>query len=329
MKSNTTVESIREAFAHSQSFLIVSHIRPDGDAIGSALALGKALQNAGKQITVGLADGLPANFRHLPGSHLVVKSVNSDQHFDMVVSVDASDIERLGNIIAGRAIDLQIDHHVTNLFFAKDNFVDASAVATAAILTEHLSQWNLRIDPEVATLLLTGIVTDSIGFRTSNVNAKALRLAADLMDAGADLPAIYYQNLISRSYEQVNYWGFALQRMQKRENVAWTSLILADRKQAEYNGNDDADLNTLLSSITDCDITILFVQQKDNHVKVSWRSKPGFDVSKIAFHFSGGGHLAAAGADIPGTLEPVKEKVLQQTFSYLESRANENEEEYD
>ncbi len=320
MTNNATAETIRSLFQTSNRILIVSHIRPDGDAIGSALGLGMALRRKGKEATVALADGLPSNFRHLPGSKTVVKALNPDQDFDLVVSVDASDPERLGKIVNNRAIDLQIDHHVTNVFFAGQNFVKETAVATCAILAENFADWDLQLDPDIATLFLTGILTDTIGFRTSNVNAKALRIAADLMDAGADLPAIYYQNLISRSYEQVNYWGFALQRMQKQENIAWTSLILADRQQADYNGNDDADLNTLLSSITDCDITILFVEQKENHIKVSWRSKPGFDVSDIAFQFGGGGHLAAAGADIPGSLESVTEKVLQQTFAYLQTK---------
>ena len=320
MTNNTSSEDIQSLFQSNDRILIVSHIRPDGDAIGSALGLGMALRKKGKQVTVALADGLPSNFRHLPGSKTMVNAINPDQQFDLVISVDASDLERLGNVVNGRAIDLQIDHHVTNLFFADHNFVEETAVATCAILAENFPNWGLEFDPDIATLLLTGILTDTIGFRTSNVTSKALRIAADLMDAGADLPGIYYQNLISRSYEQVNYWGFALQRMQKRENVAWTSLILADREQSDYNGNDDADLNTLLSSITDCDITILFVEQKDNHIKVSWRSKPGFDVSEIAFHFNGGGHLAASGADIPGSLESVMEMVLQQTFAYLQTK---------
>lgn len=323
MENNITSAEIAALFESATSFLITSHIRPDGDAIGSALALGLALRKQGKDVTLGLSDGIPSNFKHLPGSETVVKTIDPSQTFDKVISVDASDAERLGVIVMGRAIDLQIDHHITNVAFAKYNFVDPLAVATCAVLAKNFHSWNLSLDPQIATLLMTGILTDTIGFRTSNVNADALRLSADLMEAGADLPAIYHQNLISRSYEQINYWGFALQRMQKTDNIAWTSLLLDDRQQAEYNGNDDADLNTLLSSITECDITILFVEQKNNHVKVSWRSKPGYDVSQIAFNFGGGGHLAAAGADIQGKLESVEKLVLHQTLAYL----NENDRE--
>ncbi len=324
MENNITSEEIAALFQSANTFLITSHIRPDGDAIGSALALSLALRQKGKDVTIGLADGIPSNFKHLPASETVIKNIDPTQTFDRLISLDASDAERLGSIVTGRSIDLQIDHHITNVAFAQYNFVDPLAVATCAILAKNFHNWQLSISPQIATLLMTGILTDTIGFRTSNVNSDALRLSADLMDAGADLPGIYHQNLISRSYEQINYWGFALQRMQKTENIAWTSLLLADRQQAEYNGNDDADLNTLLASITECDITILFVEQKNNHVKVSWRSKPGFDVSQIAFNFGGGGHLAAAGADIQGKLDSVEKLVLHQTLAYLNENTEAN-----
>jgi len=310
-------EEIKSLFNNKDTFLIASHIRPDGDAIGSALGLGLALRNFGKDVTIYLADGVPSNFHHLPGSQTVIKSLDVHSSFDLVISLDSSDQERLGEAFSNKNVDLQIDHHVTNVNYAKINLIDPSAVATCAILAEFLPKWDLQISEEIATLLMTGILTDSIGFRTSNTTSKSLRLAADLIDSGANLPEIYHETLVGRTYQQVNYWGFGLQRLQKKGNVAWTSLTLADRKLADYNGNDDADLNTLLSSISECDVTILFVEQKNKHVKVSWRSKPGLDVSQIAFKFNGGGHISAAGADINGELSDIQNLVLNETFSTL------------
>ncbi|PKN83082.1 MAG: hypothetical protein CVU46_17590 [Chloroflexi bacterium HGW-Chloroflexi-8] len=318
-------EKIRRLILDSNTFLLATHIRPDGDAIGSILAFGLALKKIGKEVTILLPEGIPQNLNNLPGNHTIVKSIKPAEEYDVIACVDASDQERLGELLVGKKIDLQIDHHITNVMFAEINFVDPKAVATCAILAEYLPIWKLQIDDQIATLLLTGILTDSIGFRTSNTSSKALRLAADLMDYGADLPSIYQEALVGRTYQQVNYWGFALQRLQKHGNIAWTTLTLADRKQADYNGNDDADLNTLLSSIAECEVTILFVEQKEKHVKVSWRSKPGIDVSQIAFDFNGGGHFSAAGADIHGELSEVQELVLQKSFASIADQSKSQE----
>jgi len=317
MNNQFDYEEIKKLLHDGKSFLIASHIRPDGDAIGSVLGFGLALRSIGKEVVIYLADGIPLNFQHLPESKSIVKTVDANIHFDLIISLDSSDQERLGDSFSDKQIDLQIDHHVTNINYAKINLIDPTAVATCAILAEFLPKWGFQISKEIATLLMTGILTDSIGFRTSNTTSKSLRLAANLMDSGANLPEIYHETLVGRSYQQVNYWGFGLQRLQKKGNIAWTSLTLADRKLADYNGNDDADLNTLLSSISECDVTILFVEQKNKHVKVSWRSKPGLDVSQIAFKFNGGGHISAAGADINGELSSIENLVLKETFSTL------------
>ena len=203
-------------------------------------------------------------------------------------------------------------------------FVDPVSVATSAVISKHLGDWGLPVNPEIATVLLTGILTDTIGFRTSNMNSETLRLAADLMDYGANLPELYHEALVGRTFEQVSYWGNALIRLKNDKTLVWTTLTLADRQQAGYNGNDDADLNTLLSSISECRISLLFVEQNNGHVKVSWRSKPGVDVSQLAFSLGGGGHPAASGADLPGDLDLVQKLVLEKTLDYLDSISNQD-----
>lgn len=321
IQAQTSSNKIRQLIEDAKTILIASHIRPDGDAIGSCLGMGLALRQIGKSVSIVLTDGVPANFNYLPGVKSIVRSVKNDLTFDLTISLDASDPERLGIAMGGREIILQIDHHITNVNFAKYNFVDPLSVATSAIISRHLQEWGLPINAEIATVLLTGILTDTIGFRTSNMNSDALRLAANLIDAGANLPELYHEALIGRTFEQVSYWGNALIRMKKAKTLTWTTLTLADRKQAGYNGNDDADLNTLLSSISECQISLLFVEQGNGHVKVSWRSKPGVDVSQLAFSLGGGGHPAASGADIAGDLESVQKLVVQKTLAYLDSES--------
>jgi len=306
----------RSEVLEADRLLVASHIRPDGDAIGSLLGLGLSLQAAGKDVQMVSADGLPSIFRHLAGSELV--SSRPEGHFDLIIVVDCSDLDRVGSALNGSSSpDLNIDHHPTNLNFARLNLVETEAVATAEMLAEYLPYFGLPITPRVANALLFGIITDTLGFRTHNMTPRALRSTANLMEAGGDLPNLYHHALLKRSFEAARYWGAGLSGLQRDGRLAWTSLTLADRRAVGYPGRDDADLNNVLSTVEDIDIVVVFVEQGKGHIKISWRSLPGFDVSQVALRFGGGGHAAAAGAEIEGSLEEAQAKVLPATRALL------------
>jgi phosphoesterase RecJ-like protein len=311
---------IKQKIAVSQKCLILSHVRPDADAVGSLLGLGLALRNAGKDVQMILEDGI-GRFGYLPGVRSIKRAPEGT--FDLIIIVDCSDPDRVGQVLShfGKP-DLVVDHHKTNLQFGMYNVVESNQVATAAILFDHLPAWGLAFDPEVATCLLAGIVGDTIGYRTPNVNSDVMRKSAALMDLGADLADIYREELVSKSFTAVQYWGAGLKRLKKDDGLVWTSLKVADREEIGYAGNDDADLVNVLSSIHEAEIALIFVEQSQNNVKISWRARPGLDVSGIAFKFGGGGHAAAAGADVAGSLEEVKDRVLEQTRNLLEKQKN-------
>ncbi len=307
---------IKQQFENSHSCLITSHVRPDADAVGSLLGLGLALKQAGKKVTMVLEDGAD-RFGYLPGVSEIKPSAQGD--FDLIMIVDCSDPDRVGQVLTGYGRpDLVVDHHKTNLKFGAFNVVEPDQVATAAILFDHLPAWGLTFNPEIATCLLAGIVGDTIGYRTPNVDSEVMRKSGALMDLGADLAEIYREELVLKPFTAARYWGSGLQRLEKEDGLVWTSLTVADRQEIGYAGNDDADLVNVLSSIQEAEIALIFVEQSQNEVKVSWRARPGMDVSGIAFDFGGGGHAAAAGADIQGALEDVKEKVLKRTRELLE-----------
>jgi phosphoesterase RecJ-like protein len=312
---------ITQKIARAGRVAVIAHVRPDGDAVGSTIGLTLALRAAGKQATPVLLDGVPLSLRYLAGADQVVRELPAD--IDLVITVDAADLPRIGGVLGARVPDINIDHHITNTRFGETNLVVGHAVATCAILAGSLEDWGLPITLPVAEALLTGIVTDTIGFRTSNVTPEALRLAANLMETGANLPEIYMRALVSKTYEAARYWGIGLEKLVREDGLVWTTLSLQDRHSAQYPGNDDADLVNMLSSV-EATVALIFIEQKNAHVKVSWRARPGYDVAKIALQFGGGGHAAAAGADIPGSLSDVQQSVLAATRSML-ARAVEGE----
>lgn len=310
--------AIRKRIRSARRILIVSHVRPDGDAIGSTLALGLALLDAGKQVSMVVAGGLPASFRHLPGSDRIQARAEGD--FDLIVSVDCSDLKRVGDVLDSlRPPDIVIDHHVTNEAFGTLNLVEPEAVATASVLIRHMAKWGLKITPPIADSLLTGLLTDTLGFRTSNTTPEALRQAADLLELGADMNTLYFRSLVRRTFPAAKYWGAGLTNLQHTDGIVWTALTAADRKASGYSGNDDADLINIVSSIEEADIAIIFVEQNARTTKVSWRGlKTHIDVARIASQFDGGGHKAASGAELSGSLPEVQERVLTATRKALQ-----------
>jgi phosphoesterase RecJ-like protein len=320
MNNGSVIETIGQMLRDAQNILIVSHQRPDGDAVGSILGLGLSLQQAGKTVQMVLEDGVPHAYRHLNGSDQILRRPESN--YDLSITLDCSDPMRTGKIFEDKTPDINIDHHVTNLNFARVNLVEPNAVATAEVIAGALKAWDLPMSQPVAEALLNGLISDTLGFRTSNISPSAMRMAADLMEAGANLPVLYHEALIRRSYEAVRYWYYGLENLQKEDRLVWTSLKLEDRAKAGYAGQDDADLVNVISAMDDIDITVIFVEQRHNRVKVSWRGAPGWDVSQIALRFGGGGHAPAAGATIEGELETVMDSVLQATRGLLNGRVH-------
>lgn len=314
--NNTDIQAFGDMITRAERILIISHIRPDGDAVGSVLGLGLMLEGLGKEVNLVLEDGVPIVFHHLTGSDRVFREVSGV--YDLIIVVDSSDIDRIGSVLDEYGEpDVNIDHHPTNTHFASLNLVRESAVATVEIIYDLALALSLPISLPVAEALLTGLLTDSLGFRTSNTTARTLRIAAELMDRGANLQVLYRKAMLEKSLEAVRYWGQGLSRIQQEDRLIWTSLTLEDRKITEYSGRDDADLVNVLSRIRDTDVCVVFVEQTDGSVKVSWRAQPGFDVASIATQFGGGGHKPAAGAEIKGDLERVQEEVLEVTRKSL------------
>ena len=315
MMNSELDHTIRQQLVAVHKIVVVGHIRPDGDAVGSMLGLAHALRADGKTVECVLQDGVPDKYAFLPGAADVRTSVPLE--YDYLIVVDSSDIMRTGKVLDGLpAPDLVIDHHNTHDDFGKLEYVKPEIEATALILADSLPRWGLTITMDAATCLLTGLLSDTIGFRTANTQPAALRAAADLMEIGADFHEVYLKTLSDKTLAEALYWGQGLSKIQQNGAILWSTLTLNDRIVSSYQGNDDADLINILSAIKGPLMTILFVEQEGG-VKISWRSVEGVDVSKLAREFGGGGHKAAAGADVEGNLQSIQENVIVSSERYL------------
>lgn len=311
------VPAVRALIDGATRALLITHIAPDGDAIGSLLGLGLALRARGKEAVLACADPVPDIFRFLPGASEVTAQPQGE--FDLIAVLDVSDASRMGSLAQAlpRPPDVQFDHHLTNPGFALYNVVDIAAASTAELVAEMLPDLGLPLTAEVATCLLTGLVTDTLGFRTSSTTVNSLALAQKLIQAGAVLHTVYDLALFKRSYSAVRLWAEGLARMQLKHRIVWARLPLDARQASGYQGVGDADLINVLTTIREADVAVIFVERPDGKIKISWRAVPGINVAEVAARFGGGGHAPAAGAEVAGSLDEVESAVLAATRAAL------------
>jgi phosphoesterase RecJ-like protein len=293
--------------------LLICHVSPDGDAIGSLLGLGLALRRRNQDVVMACADPVPDVLCYLPHCRDIVES--PDGAFDLVISLDCSDLQRLGAAydrqrLAGIPI-ANIDHHQTNVEFGQLNWVESDAAATAQLLVRLIAALDVPLDFEIATCLLNGIVTDTRGFRTSNTTPQVMRTVSKLMEAGASLPELTDRIFNHRPMGTIRLWSLALPRMHLDRRILWGEITQDMRREADYQGDGDAGLVNFMSTADEADIAVVFDELDDGRVNVSMRAMPGYDVSQVALELGGGGHAQAAGCTLPGPVEEARMRVLE------------------
>lgn len=311
---NQTLAQVSHSIWLSRSPLLLCHIAPDTDAVGSLTGLGLALRLTGRHTpTLACSDPVPAHLQFIPGASLIVQEAK--EPYDLVITLDCADRERIGRLAQltsfRNAPLVNIDHHITNTCFGQVNWVDPHASSTSEMVYRLLVFMGLPINAEIATSLLAGIVGDTRGFRTSNVTIEVMETAVQLMRAGASLPEVAQQALDRRSGSAIRLWGAALSALQIEDRLAWIAIPLEMRKRTGYTGNGDAGLASFIISADDVDGAAVFVEREDGRVEVGLRAAPGFDVARVALQFGGGGHALAAGCLVPGPLAEAQQRVLE------------------
>ena len=317
MKSNCTLAEIAAILRTRQRFVVISHARPDGDALGCTLAMTLCLRQLGKDVTAWNEDGVPEKFRYLPGSELFTQPPADPQTFDDAVVLDNAVENRAGTArtaIAHADVWINIDHHHTNPRFGDFAYVDPTAPAAGQVLYELFRQCDLPLTYEMADNLFAAISTDTGSFQYPSTTARTYEIAADLIRLGVnvgDLSQKMYESYPRRRLELLRALLNVL-RLTSRDRVASFALSAETARTLGIQPEDNEGLIDSIRSIDTVVAAAFFEELGDGKIRISLRSKsPKIDVSKICGLFGGGGHQLAAGARTPGTLAAVQEKVLQ------------------
>ncbi len=283
----------------ASSVLIGSHLNPDGDALGSALAMSHYLDGLGISNEVVCHHPAPRNLQFLPGVQRI-KQVPLDEKHDLGIVVDLDSLDRLGNaepyfLQCSRTIF--IDHHVPHEAPGDLRIVDTDSPATALILTRLLLYLEATITPDIATCLITGIVTDTGSFRFRNTTAEALSLSAELLEHGGDIGTVAEEIFQRKPVASVRLLGVTLasMRLESSDRIAWSALRHQDFEATGASDEDTEGFVNELLSIDTVQIAALLREAKPGRTRCSLRSRRGFDVASVARVFGGGGHVNAAG----------------------------------
>lgn len=309
MSETNFATEIKEILLKANEVALTVHVHPDGDALGSMLAMYEVLKQLGINATMVIDDVIPTKFQTLPNADriLTVKELPKDKKIDCLVILDASTIDRIGLVAeAINAPKLNIDHHVSNSRFAEYLWLDPKAAATGEMLVELFTAWEIEITPTIANALYIAIATDCGFFKFSNTKEKTLLAAAKCVKYGANPQ--YVSNLVELTKPD------RLLAIQKAlETVKYVAngkgaFMAVDYKVMQLVNDDTDGFVDLIRNVDGVDIAVLFKQYSSKQTRVSFRSKET-DVNELAAHFNGGGHVKAAGCTIKLPLEEAMAEV--------------------
>lgn len=311
-KQNDFCPEMLSALQSANSILLCTHIAPDGDAIGSTLAMGLALKGMGKQVTMACADPVPGLLLFLPGA---VEFVTADQlagkQFDVGMALDASSLGRVGDCQEAYQrcpVRLQVDHHPDNPLYADYNWVDGMASAAGCVVRRLIGKMGMPITRDIAACLYCAISTDTGNFRFQNTSAEAFAIMAELMEAGLDLPGMARPLHQLREAPHVRLLGRALNSLRFFADGKCAGMLLttADYHAAMALPEHNTGIINYALDIPGVEMAYLAEEREDGQVKASLRCLPKWNVAAIARKYDGGGHACAAGLRYEGALEDLR-----------------------
>jgi bifunctional oligoribonuclease and PAP phosphatase NrnA len=293
-------------------FLLTSHARPDGDAVGSALACAQILRLMGKHAEVVLHDGVPRIYQPLPFADSVVRADRINGRYEAAIVLECDSIQRTRLDGLENHFLISIDHHLSGRPFANVNWIDPQAVATAEMIYLLAREAGVKISPEIATCLYTAVLTDTGSFMFEGTGERTFALARELVLAGAD-PAHCARNVyFAHSTAKLRLLGAALSNLHRDGPLAWISVTQRQMDAVSAREEDCEGLVNYALSIQDVEVAAFFRELPDGRLRVSLRSKGQLNVAAVAQAFGGGGHKCASGCSLDGPLSTAVERVLTQ-----------------
>ena len=311
------IEQVSQHITERRHFLVTSHTRPDGDAIGSTLALALILRKMGKTADVVMGDSVPVIYRPLPHAETIIHTSRVNGRYDAAIILECDSVLRTRLQGLDGHFLINIDHHETSKPFANINWIDPSACAVAEMVFRLALAAGVKITPEIATCLYTAVLTDTGAFCYSPTSACTFELAKILVEHGAD-PARIAQNVyFSSPTSKMRLLGAALSNLQREGVVTWMSVTRHDMDRCGALEEDCEGLVNYALGIAGVEVAIFFRETHDERVRISIRSKGAVNVADIAAEFGGGGHTCASGFSLPGSLALAEKKVLSELRSKL------------
>jgi phosphoesterase RecJ-like protein len=316
------LEQVLEIIRSRDQFVITSHVRPDGDALGSELALLLILEKLGKQARIVNRDPVPARFENLPCAERPAVADHVEGHPAAVFVLECGSLERTGLQGLKDHFLINIDHHHSTAQYGAINWIDESACAVGEMIYKVAKALNVELTPEISTNIYTAVVTDTGSFQFACTTAETFRMAADLAEHGADVPTIARNVFYSNPITKINSMTVMLNRMKVDcgGRLVWTAVTRDD--MARYNCMED-DVDGLVNfplTINGVEVAVFLREMADGSFRASLRSKNSIDVCEIASSFGGGGHRNASGCTVEGPLEKAKDLLLSRIAARMNGK---------
>lgn len=320
-KKRKILKRIVEDIQSTRSFLVGTHIHPEGDAIGSALALALALREITKEAVVLIQDPVPQMLQFLPGAKEIIHQAPPGKSFEAAIAVDCGDRERLGEEFLKTQVPkvINIDHHTSNRYFGQFNYVDPAASSTAEIIYDLLRLIPVRMNLAIAENIYTGILTDTGSFRYSNTTAHAFAVARACLKAGVDPWRVAERIYETQPLARLRLLPLVLKTLEVEEGGRLSFVAVTQEMLKEVGATDDMteELVNFPRSLQTAEVALLFRELSPGEYRVSLRSKGKVNVAQIAETFQGGGHPNAAGCTVSGNFSEVKTRILKQVRALL------------
>lgn len=310
-----TLDDILEEVKKTENICILAHENPDGDAIGSSLGLCDVLTRMGKNVEV-LMKKVPETYSFLPGAQ-DIKEEATIERFDMAIVVDCPDLKRVNSELIKyfemAKVKVEFDHHINNSMFADYNIVNHVSPACSQILVTSLEYLEIELSKEAMTCFLTGIITDTGGFKNSGITEETFEIAGRALNQGINLPSIYKASLLTVSKTRFEAQKLAMDRMEffADDRISFTYITREDTKKMELKDGDHEGIVEIGRNIQNVEVSI-FLREEEKGFKISLRSNEYVNVAEVCMLFGGGGHIRAAGANTTMSLEEAKHALVRE-----------------